>query len=55
MRQRKASSDDINPTISPTEARAGRIVKGGAIRRILWTSVALALLALTATYFLMIG
>jgi hypothetical protein len=35
---------------TPTEARAGRIVRGGAIKRILWISVALAVVLLVLAF-----
>lgn len=53
LKHPKAEHDDVSPTLSPREARAGRIVQGGAIRRILWISVGLAMIALAATYFFM--
>jgi hypothetical protein len=37
-------------TLSATEARAGRIVKGGAIRRVLVVSIALAIIGLALIY-----
>jgi hypothetical protein len=40
-----------SPKVTATQARAGRIVKGGAIRRILWVSLLLAVLAIAAAYF----
>jgi hypothetical protein len=40
--------------LSATEARAGRIVRGGAVRRILWTSLALAIVAMAIAYFLVL-
>jgi hypothetical protein len=39
-----------NLTVSQTEARAGRVVKGGAIRRILWVSLGLAIAAMLIAY-----
>jgi hypothetical protein len=37
---------------TPTEARGGRIVRGGAIRRILLVSIAFAVIALLLAFFL---
>jgi hypothetical protein len=42
------------PELSAAEARAGRIVKGGAVRRIVWTSLALAPAAMAIAYFLVL-
>ena len=53
---RKALADNLQsgrPELSATEARSGRIVKGGAMRRILWTSLALAIVAVAVAYFAM--
>jgi hypothetical protein len=48
--QDKHTSED--PAVKrPTEARQGRIVRGGAVRRILMISLALVVVAFLVIYF----
>ncbi len=42
-------------TRTPNEMRAGRIVKGGAVRKVLWTSLGLAVVAMMVVYQLYAG
>jgi hypothetical protein len=44
---------DRPPPKTATEARAGRVVRGGAIQRTLLVSVSLAILALLTVFLLM--
>jgi hypothetical protein len=46
------STQDDPKVVSATKARAGRIVKGGAIRRVLLISLALAVGAMLLVYLL---
>jgi hypothetical protein len=46
-------SSDAPTTVTATEARAGRIVKGGAVLRLLVISAILAAAALLVTYLIL--
>lgn len=48
MQQTKPPDD--RTTLGPTDARAGQIIKGGAMRRVLVVSLMLAVAALFVSY-----
>jgi hypothetical protein len=47
------NSPEDRVTVTPTEARAARIVKGGAVLRVLVVSLVLAVVVLLAAYLIL--